>query len=516
MRNFALHFVQLLMKNVFLTGATGVMGFAALKEFMKHTDRIKLTVLARPGKKNSKLLAPYLDRINVVWGDLTRFEDVERATRGADYVLHVGGLVSPKCDYWPNRTRSTNLLAARNVVRAVQAQPNHDDIRVCYIGSVAQTSDHQAPYHFGRTGDPIHISMYDHYGISKVMGELLFAESGLKHWVSLRQSGIMHPGILDNFDPIMFHVTLRGVLEWATVDDSARLLVNLCLEDLPDDFWCRFYNISSGKGYRLTNYEFENLLLKTLGLPKVEKLARPEWFVTRNFHGQWYEDADVLERWLHFRANIPVEEYFRQMKRQLKWYFTLAPLAPAPIVKMAFKSQARKPRFGTIWWFEHNDENRIAAFYGSRAEHDAIRRWEEQELTHPDETNPIRLDHGYDELKPREQWTIEDMRQAAEFRGGKCLSETMTPGDWRTPLEWECQFGHRFRMSPESVLEGGHWCPECLPAPWNYDEIAKGNPFFAQVWNPTHKNDAPRIYGEELLQGWEGDSTKPFNKKDYE
>lgn len=497
------------MKNVLLTGATGVMGFAALREFMKHTDAIRLTILARDSSKNRALLAPYLDRINVVWGDLMRYEDVEQATRGADYVLHVGGMVSPKCDPYPNRTRHTNVTAAQNVVRAIQAQPNRDDIRLCYIGSVAQTSDHQAPLHFGRTGDPIHISVYDHYGISKVIGERIVAESGLRRWVSLRQSGIMHPGILNNFDPIMFHVTLRGVIEWTTLEDSARVLVNLCLADLPDDFWCRFYNISSGADYRLTNYEFEKLLLDTLGLPPVEKIARPEWFVTRNFHGQWYEDADRLEQWLHFRGNIPVREYFRQMKSRLKWYFRLAPLAPAPIIKLAFRSQALKPRFGTIWWFRNNDEDRIAAFYGSRAEHDAIRPWAEQHFDHPDELHPIRLDHGYDESKPRERWTIDDMRRAAAFRGGRCLSDSMTEGDYRTPIEWECQFGHRFRMSPELVLEGGHWCPECLPTPWNDDAIAAGNPFFAQVHTPGAE---PRVYGEELLQGWEGDSTQPFDK----
>ena len=95
------------------------------------------------------------------------------------------------------------------------------------------------------------------------------------------------------------------------------------------------------------------------------------------------------------------------------------------------------------------------------------------------------------------------MRKAAEFRGGKCLSETMEKGDFRTPLEWVCQFGHKFKASPVLVLEGGHWCPECLPTPWNYDEIAKGNPFFAQVWKPLHGENEHNVYGEEIFDGWE-------------
>ena len=100
------------------------------------------------------------------------------------------------------------------------------------------------------------------------------------------------------------------------------------------------------------------------------------------------------------------------------------------------------------------------------------------------------LDHGYDETKPLAELNIEDMRGAAKFRGGECLSETMTTGDLFTPLRWRCQFGHEFEMTPNTVLRGGHWCPDCLPKydpsspnPWNFEAIAAGNPFFAQVYD---------------------------------
>ena len=61
------------------------------------------------------------------------------------------------------------------------------------------------------------------------------------------------------------------------------------------------------------------------------------------------------------------------------------------------------------------------------------------------------------------------------------------------------QFGHRFKASPTLVLLGGHWCPECLPLPWNYDEIAKGNPFFAQVWYPFHDKKEHNVYDESIF-----------------
>ena len=72
----------------------------------------------------------------------------------------------------------------RNVVGAIKAQPDPDAVRLVHIGSVAQTGHRPAPIHWGRTGDPIKISKYDHYARTKTEAEAPVAESGLSHWVS--------------------------------------------------------------------------------------------------------------------------------------------------------------------------------------------------------------------------------------------------------------------------------------------------------------------------------------------
>ena len=66
-----------------------------------------------------------------------------------------------------------------------------DEKLVGYVNVIAETGNRCEPLHWGRCGDPIKISIYDHYAISKVKAERVFAESGLKKWVSLRQSGIL-------------------------------------------------------------------------------------------------------------------------------------------------------------------------------------------------------------------------------------------------------------------------------------------------------------------------------------
>ena len=79
-------------------------------------------------------------------------------------------------------------------------------------------------------------------------------DSGIRHWVSIRQTGILYPGILGAVNPTAFHVPVSGVLEWATIEDSGRLLANVCGDDVPEEFWNRFYNLSSGEQYRMSNY----------------------------------------------------------------------------------------------------------------------------------------------------------------------------------------------------------------------------------------------------------------------
>jgi len=92
-------------KTIFLTGVTGVMGSAGLKELLKRRDRFNIVVLARPSKVNLKKLA-YLEGIEgirIVWGDLMNYDDVLKGVTGSDYVLHVGGMVSPAADYFPRK-----------------------------------------------------------------------------------------------------------------------------------------------------------------------------------------------------------------------------------------------------------------------------------------------------------------------------------------------------------------------------------------------------------------------------
>lgn len=477
------------MRKIFLTGATGVMGqqtlHALLSPSMAEED-FEITVLARPSKKNRKKLAPFIEKgVKVIWGDLTDPTAVDAGVKEADVVLHVGGLVSPVADWQPENTLRVNVESMRNIIEAaIRREASGADVRVVYIGSVSQYGQRSQPFHWGRVGDPLKIATFDSYALSKNLAERMLAESGLRYWVSLRQTGIMHPGILMKAsDPISFHVPLRGVLEWVTAEESGQLLALVSKRDAPERFWRNFWNIGGGESYRKSNYDFMKMTMKAVGTPSPEKVFDYNWFATRNFHGVWYEDSDELNEMFPFRSGETFKGYFARLRKELPFYFRLAPLAPAFIIKGLMKRVARTRKLGPLRWIEDNDVSRIKAAWGSRAKYDLLPDWEDADLREPSNM-ALTLMHGYDEAFTIDQLDRSALQEAAEFRGGKLLSSDYSPGDIYTPLDWECSEGHRFKLSAWSMLRGGHWCEECLKEqvsdPDAIRRQASRNPYLAQ------------------------------------
>ena len=121
-----------------LTGGTGTMGTAALKELGRRGRDHPLTLLVRDSKTNRRKINAYAGwpHLDIVWGDLTDPEAVAKAVQGCDIILHVGGMVSPNADYYPEKTLATNTGAMRNIVEAVKSMTPALRPAIVYIGCV--------------------------------------------------------------------------------------------------------------------------------------------------------------------------------------------------------------------------------------------------------------------------------------------------------------------------------------------------------------------------------------------
>lgn len=473
-------------KVIAVTGVTGTMGQETLKQLLSRGNRFKVKAFARPSAVNKEKMKKFADpNLEVIWGDLANYEDIKRLVDGSDYVLHIGAMVSPAADKYPEQTIYTNMGSTMNIIKAIKEQPDPDKVHFVYIGTVAETGARTYPIHWGRVGDPVNPSIFDYYAISKVFSELAVFESGLKYWVSIRQTG-QHPSTDGSGEePIIFHQPVNNVLEWSTSIESGICMANICEDWVPETFWRKGYNLSSGPEYRLTMWELMDINLEAFGI-SVKDLFDADAVPFYNFHGHYFSDSHILDDILHFRC-IPGEQYWngvREEMRRMKANPMIAAMFPTAEQMKAHNKEIGQKEGGLYYALEHNDEDWIKAFYGSKEKRAAVKSWDDVELFHPDE-EPAYLDHGYDEEKGIENLTLEDLRKAAAFRGGECLAEK-TPEDIYTPVKWKCADGHIFEMSVNAVLHGGHWCPECLAYTWHYGDIAKKNPFYAQVWTPLH------------------------------
>ncbi|QHC65672.1 NAD(P)H-binding protein [Rathayibacter sp. VKM Ac-2759] len=467
-------------RRVVLTGATGNWGRAVLEAFRERSETFDVVALVLPSPGDLAVIRRFedMENLDVVFGDLTDYAAVERCVRGADVVLHIGAVVSPFADDHPELAHRVNVGSIRNIVRAVKAQPDPGAIAVVGIGTVAETGDRTPPHHWGRVGDPLRVSRFDEYGQSKVVAEKELVDSGLPRWTWLRQTGILHPGMLEIRDPIMTHSTLGGVMEWVTVEDAARLMVNVSEAGVPDELWGGVFDIGGGEQWRLTNWQLQSRIAGALGVGDPRAWYERSWFATRNFHGQWYSDSDRLHDLVPFRQDTLDEALARAVAQNPR--LALAGRTPPWIVKnLVMKPLTLKHR-GTMGYLRDGNEEAVAAYFGSRAEWDAIGDWSTFWPPRPSRT-PVLLDHGYDESVPAAQWDERLLAGAAEFRGGELLSPSVEPGDIATPLRWRCASGHDFTGSARLVLTAGHWCPVCVRDVAGYAEQAERNRFLAQL-----------------------------------
>lgn len=499
-------------QTIFITGATGNMGFESLSQMMDDIDKYNIIILAMDTKIDRELLKDYMNKegLTIRWGDLRNYSDVYECVKEADIILHIAAFVSPAADYYPKKAMDINFGSTKNIIDAIKELGREEIAKFVYIGTVAETGDRMPPIHWGRVGDPIKPSMFDYYAVSKIAAERYVIESELRYWVSLRQTGIMGKNMASIVDAIMFHNCIDNVLEYVSDRDSGRLIKNLCkftvTGELDESFWGHIYNIGGGESCRVSTYDMYKRLYGDIGFKNLDYVINPKWYATRNFHGQFYLDSDKLENYLHFRQDSI--EYFYDayieslgataVMSRIICKFPGGQKLMGNILKKVFIKQARTEH-GTVHFIEDNIEDHIDAYWGSKKSWNSIPEKLSDMKNFKDWNKITMLDHGYDESKPEEELNLEDIKKAAEFRGGKCTSGNMEVGDWRQKLKFTCAFGHSFEASPRLILEGGHWCPECERRSWNYGERAKRDRFFAQVWYPLHEIGELREYPKEVF-----------------
>lgn len=513
---------------VAVTGSDGAMGGEVVAHLLDSKCDFELRLFVYDKTKKLRpffksLLRRGKGRITVVRGDLANYDEVAQLIDGADYVIHCGAVIPPKSDHNPENTMNTNYLGTKNVVDAIHNSGHENEIKLVHISTVAVYGNRDYHHPWARMGDPVMASAYDYYSAAKVKGERYVLESDLPHWVVLRQTAVYHKYFLANNmnDGLMFHTCWNAPFEWITDRDSGNCIQKLVEKDLAGDldgFWQNDYNIGGGEKCRETGYETFNFGFGLFGA-SAEKFFEPNWNNPRNFHGVWYTDSCVLDKWLGYRTESSAD-YWHRMEKDL-WYYKLGAIVPSRLIRKFAIERLLKDTNAPMYWVKHNKTGRIDAFFGGRENYEKVpKTWDKfpllaknkaadgpyitekaididyADLKDEAKADRYALDHGYDDKKSDAEIDLGDLKSAAKFRGGEVVSEKMQKGDLHTKITWKCHNGHTFDAKPFTILKAGFWCPVCCEAtPWAFDKVADKVPFYSQVYYDTHsKAESENVY----------------------
>ncbi len=491
-----------------MTGVSGNMGAEALLQVMELGFVEQVRVLLTPKRKNDKLArrlsARYGDRLGIVRGWLSDAAACAKLVENADLVINMAAVIPPASDKDPRASYLCNQLGTMRLADAVAAMPVQ--AKFIHTSTVALYGNRTLAHPWGRPGDPLLPSVFDYYAMHKLIAERYVLESEVKNRAVLRQTAMLYDGIVFSniSDGLLYHTTLNGPLEWVTARDSGRLIKNIVVaehEGAAGGFWNKVYDITGGAANRCTGYDtFFNGFSLMGGSPKA--YFTPDMCQTRNFHGLWYAE-DTLQRMFHYQSES-VQDFWKGVGERYR-FFRLAKAVPSFLIKRLLFDRLARDENAPARWIRDGDIAKVTAAYGGMEQALSLaKKWDafkvEDAAAHgAREEQPLKacrdklLCHGYDESKPQEEWSLDDMRGAAEYRGGKCLSKEY--GGAYSKLLWQCGEGHTFTAAPYTVLKGGHWCPFCQPQPWIYDKLAKKSPYYAQVWYDSHGREENYVYG---------------------
>lgn len=285
--------------NVLLTGAAGGVGFEVLKQL--HTAKnYKITVFDLETSHSKKAFSTFKNEVDVIYGDITNVEEVNKACVEKDVVIHLAAIIPPEADDKPELSNRVNVGGTENLLRGLeQFSPS---TFFFYSSSVSVYGDRiENPYI--KVTDPLTPSKGDAYAVTKIAAEKLIQDSKLD-WSIFRLCAIMGK---HKISKLMFHQPLNTSLEIATLEDTGRAFVHAI--DKREELSRRIFNLGGGKTCRTTYKEFLERSFDLFGLGKMA--FPPKSFADQNFHCGFYEDGDDLENILHFQKDT-LESYFEK------------------------------------------------------------------------------------------------------------------------------------------------------------------------------------------------------------
>jgi UDP-glucose 4-epimerase len=302
-----------------VTGGAGFIGSNTVDELVRRGHSVTVLDDLSAGKEAN--LATVREKITFVKGTITDRETVEKACRGADYVVHLAARTSvPRSVKQPQETNQINVDGTLNVLLAARDTGVR---RVVFASSSSIYGDTPTlPKHEGMSPAPI-----SPYGVSKLVGELygrVFHRNYGLDFVALRYFNVFGPrqdpgspysGVLS-----LFITAMRDGGEPSVFGDGEQsrdftfvqnvVAANLQACETPG-LAGRVFNLGTGNRYTL-NYTLR-LLEAYAGRPAKAKYGQPREGDIRDSQA----DISLASQTFGYKPLISFEEGLR---RTWDWY----------------------------------------------------------------------------------------------------------------------------------------------------------------------------------------------------
>ena len=204
-------------KSILITGGTGSLGKALVRNLLKASPNIKrLVIFSRDEQKQFDMSHEFPESkypgIRYFIGDVRDYNRLKTAFKGIDYVIHAAAMKHvPIAEYNPMECVKTNVIGAENIINACLE---------CNVKSVVALSTDKA-------AAPINL-----YGATKLVSDKLFiAANNIKGWNDVRFSVVRYGNVMGSNGSVIPFFMGKRKTGLVPITDERMTRFNISLED---------------------------------------------------------------------------------------------------------------------------------------------------------------------------------------------------------------------------------------------------------------------------------------------
>ncbi len=296
---------------VLVTGAFGNVGLSVISELLKR--KIEVVIFEKKNSKNKRIAKKFKNRLEVVWGDIRKYDNVEPIIDSVGAVIHLASIIPPLADKKPKLAHSVNVNGTANIIRAIEE--SYTQPKLIYTSSIAVYGDRISKPMINTTDSP-NPNANDYYAQHKLECENLIQNSDIKSWLIFRLTYIVSVNKL-TMDPIMFEMPLDTSIEVCDTKDTGIALANAVVQKT---VWNDIFNIAGGEKCRIKYKDYLNRMMRIFGLGG---FCFPEYAFSKGSFHCGYMNTNESQKYFNYQ-NRTIDDYFKEVKEKYKYkrFFT--------------------------------------------------------------------------------------------------------------------------------------------------------------------------------------------------